>query len=1347
MAGSRNVSIRLSVKDGELVRAALQKLGADGEQALRRLDNAARHTANSGLGGMESSLGRLKGLIAGAVGGLSLGAMIAFGRASLDAAGGLGELAEQVGTTTTSLQVYQYAATQTGVKQEELETAFAKFADTVGQAKEGVKQTVDAFNKLGVGILDSTGKLRSNDAILADVADALSEVTDEQTRATLARDLFGKSGQKLLPLLTQGSAALRQYAGEAARLGTIWDAEQIRLADQAADKIAALEVAAKKLAQTVFIDMAPGVSKAADALDALMTNAVTLDGTIVHITDLIDAAWNRTIGTFVGSIHSVMETVEYFIVGSAKNLLVAIKSIPDAWDALAEGLREGVASSLDWIWGGISGIGRALAQLFQQLASITDAYFNRVSSLGGAFIDGIKSGFNFGALRTELGKEFTAGWADLGKLSADTFTSTFFHDLLPSAGSGQAGKALQDYIDNVENDALSAVYGNYGHGKIVPFGPDANKPSHNPNSLDDLTKLKKALDALDDVKLQATWAVQLAAAAHMGQGAVNDLELSFEAAAKAQDLVQAGALKGQKAIDDWIVAYKAAKQTTADANFAQGFVLGTQEIERQNELLQAQLELIGAAPEVQAHEIALLRVKLELQKEGRDVSQEDFDARVKAYEQQQLLTQETERTRQAMELWLDPLKQSAGDLQALYTGVWKNIYSGGVTKFSDLAKQVKTIFINLAAEITTLLTFRPAVNLVLSAVGLGGLSTQLGYGGSILGGANALFGAAGTAGGAGGVTGGFNVLDMLGISKLFGGSGGNGLFGGIGTFLSQPIGNLFGTGAGVAGSATAAEYALAGGGIANASIGSILGGVTGLGFGLYNLASGNTLGGITGLLGGGLGLAGALIPGLSFLGPVGMGIGLLGGLLGGLFGGSKPPKQSIRLLTTPTDQGDWVRGGYAPLPDPFGYVGYAEQGSSPKGAGNTGDFLNAIVKLDQTIARLLDPTQVAAVATALQSTEALKVTWRKGFTNEAFDVVKDRLDTILTGLYGSNVASTTLGGIERSQDNIDQLIQQATAAIQFKNALDDLGKSITDSENAVRSINQQFDDLAAQGQQYGFGSDVTATIEAQRKSAIDQLATDFNAGVAAQILAINDPNAAALQSLEADQAKRLANAEYLNTVTENLVDINKLEELFGLERQQLVKQQLEAIGKSWKDFFDELTLGPLSALSPSQQYAQAIGEYRSTVDALNANNADPAAQAAFQNAARTALAASRAYYASSQPTADLFAEILALTRQLGDIPAYASGGEAMPGLALVGEQGPELVRFRTPASVHDARATARILGSNDNGEVAALLRQILDAVRTADGGNRQGFDRWTRIGQRLADDNRAQRATRAAAGR
>nr|WP_314586562.1 DUF4214 domain-containing protein [uncultured Pseudomonas sp.] len=77
---------------------------------------------------------------------------------------------------------------------------------------------------------------------------------------------------------------------------------------------------------------------------------------------------------------------------------------------------------------------------------------------------------------------------------------------------------------------------------------------------------------------------------------------------------------------------------------------------------------------------------------------------------------------------------------------------------------------------------------------------------------------------------------------------------------------------------------------------------------------------------------------------------------------------------------------------------------------------------------------------------------------------------------------------------------------------------------------------------------------------------------------------------------------------------------------------------------------------------------------------------------------------------DVAAAIKAAAVANGQIPAFASGGSYMGGLALVGERGPEVIDFNRPGYVYNARETAGMLSGADLSGVMGLLAQLLAAV-------------------------------------
>jgi hypothetical protein len=194
---------------------------------------------------------------------VGIGGLAAMVKGALDAAGGLGELSEQLGISTDLIQSLRYNAAQSGVEIGQLDSAIQKFGRSIGEAADGSKAQLDAFNELGVGVLDAQGKIRSTEAVLRDVSDALARIPDKATRSRIEVDLFGRAGQQLAPILEHGSGAMDDFTEAARRAGVVLDKQTIAAADRASDAMAALgikfEAAFQKMA-AVLADPATDIT-------------------------------------------------------------------------------------------------------------------------------------------------------------------------------------------------------------------------------------------------------------------------------------------------------------------------------------------------------------------------------------------------------------------------------------------------------------------------------------------------------------------------------------------------------------------------------------------------------------------------------------------------------------------------------------------------------------------------------------------------------------------------------------------------------------------------------------------------------------------------------------------------------------------------------------------------------------------------------------------------------------------------------------------------------------------------------------------------------------------------------
>jgi hypothetical protein len=210
------------------------RIEADPSSLNRGMDQAAR-SVDQATRRMNSSLATVSASFKTLVGAAGVTALLNFSKRTIDAIGGLGELADQLGVSTKALQAYQYAATQVGLSQEQLQQGLGFLTRKIGEAAEGNDAAIASFNRLSIGVLDASGKVRNTEDILGDVANAIQRIEDPATRARVAFELMGRAGQKFLPFLQQGRQGLSELSGEAERAGAVVDKELIDRFDKASD--------------------------------------------------------------------------------------------------------------------------------------------------------------------------------------------------------------------------------------------------------------------------------------------------------------------------------------------------------------------------------------------------------------------------------------------------------------------------------------------------------------------------------------------------------------------------------------------------------------------------------------------------------------------------------------------------------------------------------------------------------------------------------------------------------------------------------------------------------------------------------------------------------------------------------------------------------------------------------------------------------------------------------------------------------------------------------------------------------------------------------------------------------
>lgn len=158
-----------------------------------------------------------------------------------DAADEIDDTAEFLGMSREALQAWRFAAEQNGLRAGQLAAGMQRLTASADSASQGGKRQAKAFKDLGVEYKDAHGNVKAVGELLPEVSAGLAAMDDPTKRAGVALDLFGRTGLRLLPLLSQGPEGMKAYREEMERLGGGMTDADIRKAGDFNDAVARLE--------------------------------------------------------------------------------------------------------------------------------------------------------------------------------------------------------------------------------------------------------------------------------------------------------------------------------------------------------------------------------------------------------------------------------------------------------------------------------------------------------------------------------------------------------------------------------------------------------------------------------------------------------------------------------------------------------------------------------------------------------------------------------------------------------------------------------------------------------------------------------------------------------------------------------------------------------------------------------------------------------------------------------------------------------------------------------------------------------------------------------------------------
>ena len=177
----------------------------------------------------------------------------------------INDMSQRTGVSTELLSGYKLAADNSGTSIEGLASGLKLLSRNMFDTSLGTGEAKDAFDFLGISVVNADGTLRDSNEVMLDVAERFKGMENGAQKTALSMDIFGKSGADLIPMLNMGRAGLRGAYEDAERFGMIVSKEAAAAADEFNDSLgnmkSALGGAGRQLGEALIPAVQGGVEK------------------------------------------------------------------------------------------------------------------------------------------------------------------------------------------------------------------------------------------------------------------------------------------------------------------------------------------------------------------------------------------------------------------------------------------------------------------------------------------------------------------------------------------------------------------------------------------------------------------------------------------------------------------------------------------------------------------------------------------------------------------------------------------------------------------------------------------------------------------------------------------------------------------------------------------------------------------------------------------------------------------------------------------------------------------------------------------------------------------------------
>lgn len=375
---------------------ALNDAGNNGAGSIEEAGDSAKY-AESKVSGFGSAA-KAAGVAAAAAFAAAAAAAVSAAKALVDMTVGGAEYADEVltlstqtGIATDKLQEYMYAAELVDVSTETLTKSMAKNIKSMKSASDGSASYAEAYEQLGVAVVDTNGQLRDSEAVYWEAIDALGKIENETERDAIAMQLFGKSAQDLNPLIEAGASRMQELGKSAQEAGYVINDDMLNAYGALDDQLRYLDSgakAAKNALGTVLLPVLTDIAgEGVDLLGEFTQGIIETNGDISKMSDVVGETLPKVIDAIMQFVPEFIEIAGELISSFASAIMKNLHKITDAAAKVIMTLTSVIISELPNV------IGKLLPEIVNFGLELISGLGESLVKAIPALIDGLNEAF------------------------------------------------------------------------------------------------------------------------------------------------------------------------------------------------------------------------------------------------------------------------------------------------------------------------------------------------------------------------------------------------------------------------------------------------------------------------------------------------------------------------------------------------------------------------------------------------------------------------------------------------------------------------------------------------------------------------------------------------------------------------------------------------------------------------------------------------------------------------------------------------------------------------------------------------------------------------------------------